>query len=71
MDNANQYGVYTNSEEGSIVWLVDIMLQTTGKEIDALKNMSMIEAMQVATYLNSQGGESVYSFGRPDDRHPK
>jgi len=67
---ANDYGVYKENADGSVEWVTSEMPLILGSASDAIDTYSYTEAITVSTYLTNTEG-TVFSFGRPDDRHGK
>jgi len=65
----NNYGVYTELENGVEQWMIEEEPLQLGSYEDAIDNLSFDAACSVATYLtNVQGSE--FKVGRPSDRVP-
>lgn len=64
----NNYGVYTESQDGTLSWVVTVSPLTMGTGEEAAL-FSQNDSMVLATYLNGIG-EVIYRVGRPGDRQP-
>ncbi len=66
----NDWGVYTEAENGVITWVTDQDPLTLGSEEDAIDNLSYADAITISNYLTSVQGGATFAPGRPKDRQP-
>lgn len=60
----NDYGVYTELQDGTKQWVVAEMPLQLGAETNAIHNWSFPDACSVATYLTNTEG-NTFAPGRP------
>ena len=61
----NDWGVYQDGTDNWVKTVSPLVLSSA----DQAQLYSQMDAINVATYLNS-GGSETFKVGRPDDRHP-